>query len=70
MNDKTDEIAADSNGEASDFEHLVMCGYSHGGKKVPAVNVFETSTGAESYCCEQHSSLALTCMKFLRRLNE
>ncbi len=56
--------------EASAVERLVMCGYCAGDSKSPAINVFKSSTATEVFCCEQHSNLALTFMKFLRKCNE
>jgi len=66
MTDKLEEKTAECD---SQLDMLVMCGWSNGGKQVLETNVFETSTGALCYCCEQHTNIALTCMKHLRKLN-
>lgn len=60
---------AKCNDTRQNAQRPVMCGFYHAGANVPATNVFKTATGAECYCCEQHTNIALTCMTHLRKLN-
>lgn len=66
MTNETDVVEAAATVGGSLLEAVVMCRYCT--TKTPASHVFETSTGKETYTCEQHANLAMTCMKHLRRI--
>ena len=50
------------------IEPIRMCDYAHAGAKVPATNVFLTETGKETFCCDQHTNIALTCLRHVGQL--
>lgn len=46
-------------------EAVVMCDYCKHLGDVPAAHEFETVTGARTFTCEQHTNIAMTCLKHI-----